>query len=132
MARILVIHCSESGKRAFQRMAQLGLRLSEDIRTFELPCTGRVNEVLLMEALQNSVSGVMVVGCRKENCRHLDGNLRAEKRVVRVEKLLKDAGIRGKSVVMHFTSPDEGRRLYSALREYHESLDEKTVTKESR
>jgi len=113
-------------------MAQLGLRLSEDIRTLELPCTGRVNEVLLMETLQNGVAGVMVVGCRKDNCRHLDGNLRAEKRVARVAKLLIDAGIHGKSVVMHFTSPDEGKRLYSALREYHESIDEKPKTKEPR
>jgi coenzyme F420-reducing hydrogenase delta subunit len=132
LAKILVIHCTESGKAAFQRMAQLGLRLSEDIRTFELPCTGRVNEVLLMESLQNGVTGVMIVGCRKDNCRHLDGNLRAAKRVARVAKLLKDAGIRDKSVVMHFTSPDEGKRLHGALREYHESIAEKIVTKEPR
>lgn len=114
------------------RISQLGFRLPEEVRTFELPCTGRVNEVMLMQTLQDGVSGVMVVGCREDNCKHLDGNLRARKRVARVAKLLADAGIRDKSVLMHLTSPDEGKRLYETLRQYYDTINQKTLAKESR
>jgi hypothetical protein len=35
--------------------------------------------------------------------------------VLRVKKLLEDAGIRDRSVVMLFTAPDEGRKLHASL-----------------
>jgi coenzyme F420-reducing hydrogenase delta subunit len=113
--QILIIHCAEGGKKALARMSEEGCRLPPDFKTFELPCTGRVNEVLLMESLQNGVKSVVVLGCRKDNCRYLDGNLKAEKKVLRVKKLLEDAGIRDRSVVMLFTAPDEGRKLHASL-----------------
>jgi F420-non-reducing hydrogenase iron-sulfur subunit len=106
-------------------MANLDLRLPEEVRTFELPCTGRVNEVMLMQTLQDGVAGVIVVGCHNGNCKHLDGNLRAQKRVARVEKLLNDAGIRDKLVGIHFTAPDEGKKLYETLHKYYEMTKEK-------
>ena len=101
-------------------MTQLGYKLPEDVRTFELPCTGRVNDVLLMETLQDGFDGVVVVACHKENCKYLDGNLRAEKRVNHVKKILVDAGIDQKYVDIIFVAPDEGsklsRRIESVLR----------------
>jgi len=109
--RLLLLHCAESGKKALQKMTQLGYKLSEDVRTFELPCTGRVNDVLLMETLQDGFDGVVVVACHKENCKYLDGNLRAEKRVNHVKKILVDAGIDQKYVEIIFVAPDEGSKL---------------------
>lgn len=132
MGNLLVLHCAESGRRALNRMSQLGFRLPEAVRTFELPCTGRVNEVMLMQTLQDGVSAVMVIGCRRDNCKQLDGNLRAQKRVARVAKLLADAGIPDKSVLMHLTAPDEGKRLYETLSQYYETINRKTLAKESR
>jgi coenzyme F420-reducing hydrogenase delta subunit len=119
---LLIIHCAEGAKKALQSIGQIGLGLPQGVRTFELPCAGRVNEVLLMETLQNGVGGVLVVGCRKENCRYLDGNLRAEKKVERVKKLLADAGIAGRFVDMAFAAPDEGRKLHSAIMSAYERL----------
>ena len=118
--KLLLLHCAESGEKALHKMTQLGYKLPEDVRTFELPCTGRVNDVLLMETLQDGFDGVVVVACHKENCKYLDGNLRAEKRVNHVKKILVDAGIDQKYVDIIFVAPDEGsklsRRIESVLR----------------
>jgi len=113
--KTLVLHCAESGKKALSRMSELGYRIPEPVRTFELPCTGRINEVLLMETLQDGFSRVLVVACHKENCKYLDGNLRAEKKVNRVRKILAGAGVADKSIEMVFISPDEGRKLYKLI-----------------
>ena len=118
---LLAIHCAEGGKKALNRMTQLGYRLPADVRTFELPCLGRIDDVTLMETLQDDVNSIVVIGCRKDNCRYLDGNLRAEKRVARVVKLLREAGIDGKSVEVLFTAPDEGKRLYENLKGFFDN-----------
>ena len=120
---ILIIHCAEGAKKALTRMSEEGHKLPPQFKTFELPCTGSVNEVLLMEYLQNGSAGVVVLGCRKENCKHMDGNLKAERKVARVKKLLSEAGIDGKFVEMVFTAPDEGKRLHNTLLGYSQAAE---------
>lgn len=122
---ILIIHCAEGAKKALARMSEEGYKLPPQFKTFELPCTGSVNEVLLMENLQNGSTGVVVLGCRKENCKHMDGNLKAERKVARVKKLLSEAGVEGKFVEMVFTAPDEGKRLHNTLLGYSQAADAK-------
>ncbi len=112
---ILIVHCAEGAKKALARMTEQGHKLPPQFKTFELPCTGSVNEVLLMESLQNGVDAVVVLGCRRENCKHLDGNLKAERKVARVKRLLSEAGAEGKFVEMVYAAPDEGKRLHETL-----------------
>jgi coenzyme F420-reducing hydrogenase delta subunit len=112
---ILIMHCKEGAKRALARMTEEGYKLPARFKTFELPCTGSVNEVLLMENLQNGASGVIVLGCRRENCKHMDGNLKAERKVARIKKMLSEAGVEGRFVEMVFAAPDEGKRLHDTL-----------------
>ncbi len=129
---VLVIHCAQGGREALRKMRSLGYRLPPSVRTFELPCTGRVDEPMLMEALQDGARAVFVVGCRRDNCTFLDGNLHAEKHVSRVSELLRDAGITGKAVGMHFTAPDEGAALYRAVRGFCEGVAPRPAAEEAK
>lgn len=122
---ILIIHCAEGAKKALARMSEEGHKLPPQFKTFELPCTGSVNEVLLMENLQDGSTGIVVLGCQKENCKHMDGNLKAERKVARVKKLLSEAGVEGKFVEMVFTAPDEGKRLHNTLLEFSQAAEAK-------
>ena len=122
--KILLLHCAESGKKALAKMAQSGFRLPASCATFELACTGRINEVLLMETLENGFSGVLIVGCHRDNCRYLDGNLRAEKRISRVKALIEEAGIKGRRLEMVFVSPDEGQKLYHTIQDFTNKVKE--------
>ena len=118
MGKVLLLHCAEGGKKALKRITQLGHKFPGNIQAFELPCTGRVNDVLLMETLQDGFDGVLVIGCHKENCKYLDGNMRAEKRVNHVRKILADAGIDKKQADMVFVAPDEGNRLSRIIADF--------------
>ena len=71
-----------------------------------------------METLQDGFDGVLVIGCHKDNCKYLDGNMRAEKRVNHVKKILGDAGIDQKYVDMVFVAPDEGSRLSRIIADF--------------
>ena len=113
--KILLLHCAESGTKALAGMAAAGRTLPEEVRTFELECTGRVNDALLMELLADGLEAALVVGCRRENCRYLDGNTRAERRIERVQRLLREAGVEDKAVEILLVAPDEGMRVWEAV-----------------
>jgi coenzyme F420-reducing hydrogenase delta subunit len=118
MTDVLVIHCAEGAKKALKRMSELGCSIPENARLFELPCSGRVNEVLLMNSLEKGYKGILVVGCHRENCRYLTGNLKAEKKINRIKTLLEQAGISGKYIEMVFIAPDEARKLSRKINDF--------------
>ena len=120
--KLLLLHCEESGAKVLSALRRYGCRIPASVRTLELKCTGRINEELLMQSLEGGFDGILVVGCHRENCRYLDGNLRAEKRVERIKKLLADAGITDKKVEMLLVGPDEGRKLERGIAGFFESV----------
>jgi coenzyme F420-reducing hydrogenase delta subunit len=81
-----------------------------------------------METLENDFSKIIVLGCHRDNCRYLTGNLRAEKRINRINTLLKDAGIRDRQVKMIFISPDEGLKLSQEIEAFTRKTKEQGVT----
>ena len=62
----------------------------------------------------------------------MNGNLRAEKRVHRVNTLLKDAGIQkgnnGREVKMIFIAPDEGHKIHQEIEAFLQKTNEEGVT----
>ncbi len=76
-----------------------------------VPCTGRVEEIMVLRAFENGADGVMVVGCLEGDCHFQVGNLRARKRVERVDKLLGAAGIGIGRVRMVNLSAGEGAKF---------------------
>jgi coenzyme F420-reducing hydrogenase delta subunit len=125
---MLVIHCGEGGKKAVRRMVDAGLRVPEGVSFFELPCTGRVDESLLLEILESGVTDLLVVGCRKQNCKYLDGNLRGEKKLEHIRSILADAGLTDVHAEMTFVAPDEARRLHGTILDLYERISEGVVS----
>jgi F420-non-reducing hydrogenase iron-sulfur subunit len=58
-----------------------------------LPCSGKVEMVYLVKAFETGADGVAVVTCGDGDCRYLEGNLRAKKRVKAVDDLLSEIGL---------------------------------------
>lgn len=82
-----------------------------------VPCTGRVEEILILRAFERGADGVMVVGCLEGDCHYQTGNLRARKRVERVAKLLGAAGVGGDRVRMFNLSAGEGAKFVAYAEE---------------
>jgi coenzyme F420-reducing hydrogenase delta subunit len=125
---ILLIHCAEGAKKALKRMTELGKRLPGNVVLFELPCTGQVNEVLLTETLEKGFKKIIVLGCHRDNCRYLTGNIRAEKRIHRINSMLENAGIRDRQIAMMFIAPDEGLKLSEEIEAFIHNTKKQGVT----
>ncbi len=93
-----------------------------NIKIVRLPCTGKVDAVYLLDALEGGVDGVYVAGCEEGDCHFLTGNIRAKKRVQYVKSILKDIGINPGRVEMYNMSAADGPRFVQVAREFTERI----------
>ena len=73
------------------------LNYPTNVKIVKVPCTGRVDILLILKAFESGVDGVYLAGCLEGECHFLRGNLRAKKRVQYVKGLLDEVGLGGAS-----------------------------------
>jgi len=62
------------------------------LNAVSLPCSGRVNLLYLLKAIETGSDGVILLTCNIGECKFLQGNLRAQKRIEAIDDLLDEAG----------------------------------------
>jgi coenzyme F420-reducing hydrogenase delta subunit len=87
-----VFYCSNGLEQ--EQAADIGRGLDGvTIKTIGLPCSGKIDIPYLVKAFETGADGAVIVTCKKGECKHLEGNLRAEKRAQAVESLLEEIGM---------------------------------------
>jgi coenzyme F420-reducing hydrogenase delta subunit len=90
--KICAFYCSNNLDAA--RLADFGEEVGgATVKTIGLPCSGKVDVPYLLKALETGADGVVIVACKKKECRHFEGSLRAHKRAEAVESLLEEIGL---------------------------------------
>jgi len=89
-----------------------------------LPCTGRIDESLLLKAFENGADGVMVIGCLEGDCHYVNGNIRARARVERVYNILDQINIGPDRVRMYNLSAGEGAKFAAFANEFVSKIEE--------
>ena len=92
------------------------------MRVLRLPCTGKVEPNHLLTAFEQGVDGIIVAGCLEGGCHFLEGNLRARRRVERVQELMGEVGLEPERLEMFNLSSAEGTRFAEIVRTMHERL----------
>ncbi|MBL7179143.1 MAG: hydrogenase iron-sulfur subunit [Pseudomonadota bacterium] len=95
-----------------------------ELHVVKLPCSGMVKDIVLLKAFEAGADAVVVLVCPEEQCRHVQGSIRARKRVEWVQKLLDEIGLDGRRLsIFNIPSKDEAsvavilRRTFSDLAE---------------
>jgi coenzyme F420-reducing hydrogenase delta subunit len=71
-----------------------------NIKVVLVPCSGRVDPVYLLHALESGADGVYVTGCMEGDCHFVSGNTKAKKRVAYVRQMLEELGLEQDRVQM--------------------------------
>ena len=102
------------------------MRLSypSNIKIIQVPCTGRVDIIHLLNAIEEGADGVYVAGCLEGECHYLSGNIKARKRVNYVKKVLEEIGIEPGRVEMFNLSAGEGPRFAEIAVEMNKRIKE--------
>ncbi len=88
----------------------------------QVPCTGRVDIIHLLNAFENGADGVYVAGCLEGECHYLTGNIKTRKKVDYVKKTLEEIGIEPERVEMYNLSSAMGQRFAEIAREMTERI----------
>jgi coenzyme F420-reducing hydrogenase delta subunit len=100
------------------------LQYPSNINIIKLPCTGKVDLIHLLRAMEKGADGAYVVGCMEGSCQFTSGNIRARKRVEQAQQILEGIGIGGERVQMYNLSSSEAPRFVEVATEMTEKIKE--------
>lgn len=105
-----------------------------NVRIVQVPCSGRVDPIMIFKAFVEGYDGVMVSGCHPGDCHYGTGNYHARRRIAVARRLLEFVGVHPDR--MHFTwiSAAEGRKFAEVCSQFTDALrrlagTEKTVAR---
>jgi coenzyme F420-reducing hydrogenase delta subunit len=94
------------------------------IKVVALPCTGRVDVLHLLRALEDGADGVLVAGCLTGRCHYMTGNLHAKQRVDYARGLLDEIGLENERIRMINVSAGMGVQFAELVTEMSEKIEE--------
>lgn len=120
--KIVAFCCYYCAYAAADVAGSLRLQYAPEVRMIEMPCSGRVDPVVLLKAFEDGADGVYVAGCMEGDCHFLKGNFRARKRVEYVQKILAELGIEPERLAMYNLSGAQGDRFAQIANEFTERI----------
>jgi F420-non-reducing hydrogenase iron-sulfur subunit len=92
------------------------------VKIVAVPCTGRVDALHLLKAIEEGADGVMVAGCLSGRCHFQTGNLHAKQRVEHIRSLLEEIGLEAERVRMVNVSAGMGVQFAERATEMAEMI----------
>ena len=100
------------------------LDLAENVRVVQAPCSGRINPLLLISALQHGADGVLVVGCEPGHCHYKEGNYVGRRKFATLHSFLQLLGVKEERIRFVWLSetescsyPEQVKRLQRDIQE---------------
>jgi len=98
--KIVGFCCERHGMDAVVLSARSGKEFDASVRLVQVPCTGRVDGMHILKALEDGADCVFVLGCLEKNCYYDTGSIEGRKRVDYVKQMLSEVGIEKERVEM--------------------------------
>ena len=115
--KIVAYCCNFCAFAAADLAGAMRVQYPPNVRIILLPCTGKVDAIVLMKAFEDGADGVFVAGCMEGECHFMEGNLRAKKKVAYVKRLLEEVGTNPQRVEMFNLSSAMGGRFAEIVEE---------------
>jgi coenzyme F420-reducing hydrogenase delta subunit len=98
-----------------------------DFNLISLPCSGKVDIPYMVKAFETGADGVLVVTCPQGECRNIEGNLRAQKRVLAVDSLNEEIGLGHGRIKVIQLKQDDKKQIVNEIEEFISMNMEKTT-----
>ena len=93
------------------------LQYPPNVRIIRVPCSGRMNPLYIIRALQHGVDGVLVSGCHPGDCHYITGNYHARRKFAMINSLLQYVGIEKGRVHFSWVSASEGGKFAEVIKQ---------------
>ncbi len=93
-----------------------------NLKIVRLPCTGKADSNMILQAFVEGADGVIVAGCEPGSCHFIKGNLRAKKRVDYTKILITETGINPERLEMYHIAASQGPLFAKTAAEFTEKI----------
>jgi coenzyme F420-reducing hydrogenase delta subunit len=119
---IVAFCCHYCAYTAADMAGSMRLNYPTNVKIVRVPCSGKVDTIHMMKALEKGADGVMVAGCLDGDCHFKNGNTKALRRVDFVKKLLEEIGIEPERLAMVAMSAGMGMRFAQIANEFTDQI----------
>ncbi|WP_135606215.1 CoB-CoM heterodisulfide reductase HdrA2 [Methanococcoides sp. NM1] len=95
-----------------------------NVRIIKVMCAGRVDPDFVLEALQGGADGVLITGCRLDECHYILGNHDAKHRMENLKEVLDEIGLDPKRLRLQWISAAEGEKFAKTIEDFVDELTE--------
>jgi F420-non-reducing hydrogenase iron-sulfur subunit len=115
--RILAFLCNWCSYAGADLAGTSRIQYSPNIRVIRVPCSGRVNPLFILKALQSGIDGVLVSGCHPGDCHYISGNYIGRRKSATLKRFLNYLGIEEGRVQFSWVSAAEGGKFSQVMDE---------------
>ncbi len=117
---LALFYCQQVPGSSEQERLVIEKEYGKNIRLFPIPCSGRLEAIHLLKALEEFADMAYVITCPEGECRYFEGNRRAKKRVERTRAIITDIGLEAERVGIIVGSKNNPKSLVQLAREVFE------------
>ena len=97
--------------------------LPKNIHLVKVPCTGRIDPLFILNAVQGGADGVMISGCLPEKCHFKEGNLAARRQLAEFSSFLDYIGYEQARVRFVWLDLQDRGRIQQELAAFESALE---------
>ena len=114
---LALFYCQNIPESGEQERKALEKQYGRSVRFFPVPCSGRVEPLHFLRALEEFADAAYLVTCPEGACRYFEGNRRAKKRVERARTIIAGIGLEEERIGIVVTSKEERKGLAALAKE---------------
>lgn len=118
--KIIAFCCRSCGYAAADEAGLKKISYNPNIFIVWVPCTGRVDTSFIIKAFELGFDGVMIIGCKKDSCRYIDGAEKVRKKIKLIKEVLEPFA---KTRLIHKSlSANEGNKFAEIVNTFYNEL----------
>lgn len=119
--KITVMYCINSFAEKVTYHTNMGA--DTELKFVRLPCSSMVKDVFVLRAFEAGSDAVVIFVCPENQCRYVEGNIRAKKRVAWIQKLLDEIGLDGRRLMLRNVSAKDEASAENLLKEARDRIE---------
>jgi F420-non-reducing hydrogenase iron-sulfur subunit len=120
--KIIVFVCNWCTYTAADLAGTSRLPYPPEVRMIRLMCTGMIDTKYILKAFLDGADGVFIGGCHPGDCHYIDGNLKAEKRIIGLQEIVKNFGFDEERLQLAWIGASEGPEFQKYMTDFVQKI----------
>jgi len=120
--KVVAYCCTFCAYSAADLAGSMRLQYSPNVRVVKIQCTGKMEPILILRAIQSGADAVMVCGCNLGDCHFVEGNVHGKRWVRYSKKLLAESGMEPERVEFFHIPASAGPQFAEVVNEMTERV----------